>query len=126
MRRFAHTDDVDLIVVGCGAGGAVIIQRLAHAGWHVVCLEAGPLWDPAKDWVRDEEGSRGQYWTEPQVIDGPDPVPFGSNDSGRGVGGSMVHFAGYAPRPHPSDLRTRTLDGVGVDWPLDYADLAPF
>ena len=32
----------------------------------------------------------------------------------------MVHFAGYAPRFHPSDFRTLTLDGVGADWPIEY------
>ncbi|MFJ9824865.1 GMC oxidoreductase [Streptomyces sp. NPDC101160] len=126
MRRFDDDDEVDLVVVGCGAGGAVLTQRLAHAGWRVVCLEAGPFWDPHRDWVSDEEGSGRLHWTEPRVIDGSDPVPLGANNSGRGVGGSMVHFAGYAPRLHPSDLRTRTLDGVGADWPLDYADLAPY
>lgn len=125
MRRFDDGDEVDMVVVGCGAGGAVLTQRLAHAGWRVVCLEAGPFWDPRTDWVSDEEASRRLYWTEPRVIDGPDPVPLGANNSGRGVGGSMVHFAGFAPRLHPSDLRTRTLDDVGADWPLDYADLAP-
>ncbi|MGH7612031.1 MAG: GMC family oxidoreductase, partial [Candidatus Dormibacteria bacterium] len=39
------------------------------------------------------------------------------------VGGSMVHYAGYCPRFHPSDFRTRTLDGVGADWPIAYEDL---
>ncbi|MCA6096759.1 GMC family oxidoreductase N-terminal domain-containing protein, partial [Streptomyces sp. SCA3-4] len=38
----------------------------------------------------------------------------------------MVHFAGFAPRLHPSDFRTYTLDGVGVDWPLEYGQLRPF
>ena len=33
MRRFADTDEVDLAVVGCGAGGAALTQRLARAGW---------------------------------------------------------------------------------------------
>ncbi|MHB2022444.1 MAG: GMC oxidoreductase, partial [Mycobacteriales bacterium] len=63
------------------------------------------------------------YWTEPRVIDGADPVPLGSNNSGRGVGGSMVHFAGYAPRFHPSDFETCTRDGVGADWPIGYGEL---
>ena len=35
----------------------------------------------------------------------------------------MVHFAGYAPRFHPSDFRTLTNDGVGADWPIEYGDL---
>jgi choline dehydrogenase-like flavoprotein len=123
MRRFDDTDEVDLVVVGCGAGGSVLTQRLARAGWTVVALDAGPFWDPDRDWVSDEAGSHRLYWTEPRVIDGADPVPLGSNNSGRGVGGSMVHYAGYTPRFHPSDFETFTRDGVGVDWPLSYPDL---
>ncbi len=126
MRRYADTEEVDLVVVGCGAGGGVLAQRLARAGWSVVALDAGPFWDPDADWVSDEAGSHHLYWTEPRVISGTDPVPLGSNNSGRGVGGSMVHFAGYTPRFHPSDFRTSTVDGVGADWPIGYADLKPY
>ena len=126
MRRFDDSDEVDLLVVGCGAGGSTMLQRLARAGWKVVALDAGPFWDPAADWVSDEAGSHHLYWTEPRVISGSDPVPLGSNNSGRGVGGSMVHYAGYTPRFHPSDFHTHTHDGVGADWPIDYADLKPY
>ncbi|HEY6797049.1 MAG TPA: GMC family oxidoreductase, partial [Kineosporiaceae bacterium] len=126
MRRFDDTDEVDLAIVGCGAGGGVLSQRLARAGWRVVVLEAGPFWEPDRDWVSDERGSHHLYWTQPRVIGGSDPVPLGSNNSGRGVGGSMVHYAGYTPRFHPSDFRTRSADGVGQDWPTRYEDLRPY
>jgi choline dehydrogenase-like flavoprotein len=126
MRRFADSDEVDLVVVGCGAGGATLLQRLARRGWQAVGMDAGPFWDPDADWVSDEAGSHHLYWTDPRVITGTDPVPLGSNNSGRGVGGSMVHYAGYAPRLHPSDFATRTRDGVGADWPISYADLRPY
>src|SRR5512144_2634517 len=126
MRRYADSDEVDVAVAGCGAGGGVLAQRLARAGWRVVAFDAGPFWDPDADWVSDEMGSHHLYWTEPRVIAGADPVPLGSNNSGRGVGGSMVHFAGYTPRFHPSDFRTRSLDDVGADWPLAYDDLKPY
>lgn len=126
MRRYQDTDVVDAVVVGCGAGGGVLTQRLARAGWRVVALDAGPFWDPDTDWVSDEAGSHHLYWTEPRIIDGTDPVPLGANNSGRGVGGSMVHFAGYAPRLHPSDFATYSRDGVGADWPLRYADLRAY
>jgi choline dehydrogenase-like flavoprotein len=88
-----------------------------------VALDAGPFWDPDRDWVSDEAGSHQLYWNEPRVISGADPIPLGSNNSGRGVGGSMVHFAGYVPRFHPSDFRTYSNDGVGADWPIEYNDL---
>jgi choline dehydrogenase-like flavoprotein len=126
MRRFADTDEVDLVVVGCGAGGSTLIQRLARRGWRVVGMDAGPFWDPDREWVSDEAGSHHLYWTESRVIAGDDPVPLGSNNSGRGVGGSMVHYAGYTPRFHPSDFSTWTDDGVGADWPISYSDLKPY
>ncbi|GGM89044.1 glucose dehydrogenase [Terrabacter tumescens] len=126
MRRFDDADEVDLVVVGAGAGGSVLTQRLARAGWRVVCLDAGPFWDPDADWVSDERGSHTLYWTDPRQIGGSDPVPMGSNNSGRGVGGSMVHYAGYTPRFHPSDFSVLSDDGVGADWPIAYTDLRPF
>jgi choline dehydrogenase-like flavoprotein len=125
MRRFRDEDEVDLLIVGCGAGGAVLAQRLARAGWRIVVLERGPFWDPDEDWVSDEEGSRHLYWNDKRIIGGDDPVELGKNNSGHGVGGSMVHYAGYTPRFHPSDFETQTRDGVGYDWPISYWDLKP-
>jgi len=126
MRRYDEGDEVDVVVVGCGAGGGTLLQRLARSGASVVGLDAGPFWDPEADWVSDEAGSHRLYWTEPRVISGADPVPLGSNNSGRGVGGSMIHYAGYTPRFHPSDFRTFSDDGVGADWPISYEDLKPY
>ncbi len=126
QERMARYDDdfsVDLAIVGAGAGGATLAQRLARRGWKVVVLEVGPFWDPDEDWVSDEAGSHELYWTDTRVIGGEDPVELGKNNSGRGVGGSMVHYAGYCPRFHPSDFEVRTRDGVGEDWPISYADL---
>ncbi|OMC29586.1 glucose-methanol-choline oxidoreductase [Mycobacterium sp. GA-1841] len=126
MRRYHADDEVDVVIVGAGAGGATLGQRLARAGWTVVLIDAGPFWNPDTDWVSDERGSHGLYWTDPRQIGGADPVPLGSNNSGRGVGGSMVHYAGYTPRFHPSDFHTHSVDGVGADWPIDYDDLRSY
>jgi choline dehydrogenase-like flavoprotein len=126
QERMAHYDDdysVDLLIVGAGAGGGTLAQRLARRGWKVVVLESGPFWDPDADWVSDEAGSHKLYWTEERVVGGEDPVELGKNNSGHGVGGSMVHYAGYCPRFHPSDFEVRTRDGVAEDWPLSYFEL---
>jgi len=123
MRTYRDDDEVDLVIVGCGAGGGVLAQRLARHGWRIVVLEAGPFWDPDTDWVSDEEGAHPVYWTANRIIGGEDPVELGKNNSGIGVGGSMVHFAGYTPRFHPSDFETLARDGVGADWPLAYGEL---
>jgi choline dehydrogenase-like flavoprotein len=123
MARYRPEETVDMLIVGAGAGGGVLAQRLARAGWRVVVLERGPMWDPDRDWVSDEKGSGGLYWTENRIVSGNDPIQMGKNNSGVGVGGSMTHFAGYVPRLHPSDFETRTRDGVGVDWPISYWQL---
>jgi choline dehydrogenase-like flavoprotein len=123
MARYRDDDEVDLVIVGAGAGGSVLAQRLARHGWRVVIIEAGPFWHPDEDWVSDEAGSHPLYWTQKRIIGGADPIELGKNNSGRGVGGSMVHYAGYTPRFHPSDLSTYTDDGVGADWPINYEDL---
>jgi choline dehydrogenase-like flavoprotein len=123
MARYPESAPVDLVVVGAGAGGVTLAQRLARKGWRVVVLEKGPFWDPDRDWVSDEKGAAGLYWNENRIIGGTDPIEMGKNNSGVGVGGSMTHFAGYTPRFHPSDFDIRTREGVSVDWPISYRDL---
>ena len=123
MRRYRDDDAVDLLIVGCGAGGGTLAQRLAREGWRIVVLESGPFWNPDDDWVSDEKGSAHIYWNKKRIIGGQDPVELGKNNSGHGVGGSMIHYAGYTPRFHPSDFQIHTLDGVGVDWPISYWDV---
>jgi choline dehydrogenase-like flavoprotein len=123
MARYDTDYAVDLVIVGAGAGGSTLAQRLARRGWKVVILEAGPFWDPDADWVSDEAGSHKLFWTEERVTGGEDPVQLGKNNSGRGVGGSMIHYAGYCPRFHPSDFEVRTRDGIGADWPISYQEL---
>ena len=125
MARYDDTYPVDLVIVGAGAGGGTLAQRLARRGWQIVVLEKGPFWDPDRDWVSDEAGSHTLYWTEERIIGGTDPVELGKNNSGHGVGGSMVHYAGYCPRFHPSDFNVRSRDGVGEDWPISYDELKP-
>ena len=125
MCRYGDADEVDMCIVGAGAGGSVLAQRLARAGWRIVIIEAGPFWHPDEDWVSDEAGSHDLYWTQKRIIGGADPIELGKNNSDRGVGGSMVHYAGYCPRFHPSDFRTASVDGVGADWPISYDELRP-
>ncbi len=126
MRRFADHDELDYVIVGVGAAGGVLLQRLARAGFRVAGLEAGPFWDTERDWVSDEKGSHRLYWEDLRISGGDDPLTFGSNNSGRGVGGSSVHWAAFTPRFHPSDFEIHSRDGVGVDWPMSYQELKPY
>ena len=126
MRRFKEREEVDYLIVGCGAAGGVLLQRLARAGFNVVALEAGPFWDTERDWVSDEAGSHKLFWEEPRVTGGDHPLALGANNCGKGVGGGSVHWAAFTPRLHPSDFEVHTRDGVGVDWPISYEALRPY
>ncbi len=126
MRQYTPDDEVDYCIVGVGSAGGVLVQRLARAGYRVVGIEAGPFWDTERDWVSDEAGSHKLYWNELRVTGGENPVTLGANNSGRGVGGGSVHWAGFTPRFHPSDFRVYSEDGLGADWPISYWDLKPY
>ena len=126
MRRYSPDEEIDYLIVGVGAAGGVLLQRLARAGFRVVGLEAGPFWDTERDWVSDEKGSHQLYWEDMRITGGSDPLTFGANNSGKGVGGGTVHWAAFTPRFHPSDFEVYTRDGVGADWPISYWDLKPY
>ena len=125
-RPYAGHEVVDAVVVGTGAGGAPLLASLARAGLSVVALEAGRWWNPARDFARDEAAQDFLFWNDERLSAGQDPVPFGRNNSGTGVGGSLLHYTAYVPRVRPADLRLRSEFGVGEDWPLGIDDLAPY
>src|SRR5919199_1310306 len=126
MREYAPREEVDFCIVGTGAGGGVLVERLARYGFSVVALEAGGWHDSERDMVSDEAGSSRLYWNDLRITGGAEPLELGANNSGRGVGGSTVHYAAFCPRFHPSDFRVRSLDGVAADLPLSYEDLEPY
>jgi len=125
-RRKYGDREVDACIVGAGAAGGMLAQRLAQAGWSVVVVEAGPFWDPATDFASDELSMQKLGWQDTRLVAGGDPLEMGHNNSGRGVGGGTTHFTGVFLRFHESDFHTYAADGVGVDWPLTYADLEPY
>lgn len=117
---------VDVVVIGTGAGGAPVLARLAQAGFTVVALEAGRFWEPVRDFATDERAQKKLFWNDERLSAGSDPIPFGANNSGIGVGGTTLHYTAYTPRPHADDFRLHTDFGVGADWPLTYAELEPY
>ncbi len=134
---------VDIVIVGTGMGGAAFawqLSRLAPKA-KIVCLERGMWLKPADmpaaspDW---QSAGFGKWATSPnaRLAAGGNPwsadYPIDDSDSPlkplmwNGVGGSSINWAAHFPRLKPSDFRTRSLDGVGLDWPYSYADLEPF
>jgi len=125
MQRFGNDEEVDALVIGLGAGGGPLLSRLAKAGLKCVALEAGEWHDP-RDFATDERAQNFLFWLDERLSAGRDPVAFGNNNSGIGVGGSTLHYTAYLPRPFPEDFQLRTDFGVGNNWPISYAELEPY
>ncbi len=123
MRRFSDDDEVDFAIIGTGAGGGTLAARLAEAGFSVVAFDAGPFWRPLEDFASDEVAQQKVYWTDERISAGENPVEFGRNNSGRGVGGSTVHFTMVSLRFRPEWFRARTLLGYGADWPISWQEM---
>jgi choline dehydrogenase-like flavoprotein len=136
-------DPVDVVVVGAGLGGAAFCWRLAELApkLKILCLERGGWLAPesmpaaGRRWQR---AALGPFATSPnlrlQAKGGSPSADYPIDDSQsafkplmwNGVGGSTVNWAAHFPRLHPSDFATRSLDGVGDDWPFGYFDLEPY
>lgn len=126
MQQYSLNERIDAVVVGTGAGGAPLLARLARAGLRVMALEAGQQFDPPNDFATDELAQKKLYWADERISGGNNPLPFGDNNSGIGVGGSTLHYTAFVPRPQPDDFHLQRDFGVGCDWPLAYSDLEPY
>jgi choline dehydrogenase-like flavoprotein len=135
----------DVCIVGSGAGGGMSAYVLTQAGARVVLLEAGPEWYS----TRDSAMLKQSYQTPRRGADTKDK-PFGEFDGciggwevdgepytrapgtvfewwrARMLGGRTNHWGRISLRFGPYDFRGKSRDGLGDDWPIAYADLAPY
>ncbi|HSV02330.1 MAG TPA: GMC family oxidoreductase [Phenylobacterium sp.] len=126
MAGFPDREPVDFAIVGAGAGGATLAAKLAEAGFSVVVFDAGPFWRPLDEFASDELEQQKLYWTDPRITTGDDPIALGGNNSGRGVGGSTIHFSMISLRFRPEWFKARSRLGYGIDWPISYEELRPY
>jgi len=139
----------DVIVVGSGAGGGQTAYTLTLEGIKVLMLEAGrnyvpetetPMFETAEQAPLRGAGTPDKpFGFYDSTIDGGwtvpgEPYTSASNDRGRKfewwrsrmLGGRTNHWGRYSFRNGQYDFKPRSRDGLGFDWPLDYADLAPY
>jgi choline dehydrogenase-like flavoprotein len=138
-------DIYDVVIVGSGAGGGMAAMVLTQAGARVALLEAGQLWNSANDsamlkWPYDSP-RRGAAvpWNPWSEFDGCiggwtiDGEPYTTAPGqefmwwrARMLGGRTNHWGRISLRFGPDDFRRRSLDGLGDDWPITYADVKPY
>lgn len=116
-------DHFDLVIAGTGfASTFFLLQFLKHASpkSRVLVIERGVRRDHAWSLAnpRDFELEEGRF------LDNRTPEKRWWFTVGFG-GGSNCWFA-CTPRLLPEDFGMQTTYGVGVDWPLSYAELEPF
>ena len=142
IKKSAKTYDV--VIVGSGAGGGMAGYILAKAGVKVLMVEAGPMFDPAKDsqqlkwpWESPRRGAGtnrafgdfdaayGGWEIEGEPYTQKDKSEFGWFRS-RMLGGRTNHWGRIALRFGQHDFKGKTFDGIGDDWPITYDDVKPF
>jgi choline dehydrogenase-like flavoprotein len=136
----------DVIVVGSGAGGGIAAYVLTHRGLNVLLLEAGRDYEPAREtpMFQVEADAPLNGASTPDRPNGfyDAGLYFGGDIPGepytvaegarykwqrtRILGGRTNHWGRLSYRYGPHDFRTYSRDGVGVDWPISYQDLAPY
>ena len=137
----------DVVIVGVGAAGGILAAELAASGLKVIGLERGPRLKTADFMSHDELRYFQRQDTRPDTK--TQPVTWRPNKDARSVrmdglnygnqaGGGTVHYGGISWRFHEDDFRVRSStterygaaaipqDSAVADWPLSYADLAPF
>jgi choline dehydrogenase-like flavoprotein len=127
----------DFCIVGAGIAGGLLAEELSRAGRSVIVIEAGDhfRFDQRLDLLRHRQTMAGALWPWERA---ERDIYVDSSESSLGVrypleryrikavGGSTLHWNAHVSRLMPSDFRTASLYGTGLDWPLSYDDLEPY
>jgi choline dehydrogenase-like flavoprotein len=109
-------ESCDVVVVGSGAGGAVMAAILAEAGLRVIVLEEGPYYRPEQyQGFKPSEAVR-RLFREAGMLTafGVGETPIITVTLGRAVGGSSLLTGGVCFRI-PGDVHRRWVRDLGLD-----------
>src|SRR3954470_2083908 len=146
----------DAIVIGSGITGGWAAKELTEQGLETLVLEAGRPIEPSKDYVEHvpvwekkfrDMGDRRRFNQEQpiqQTCNALDEVnskffvndkqnPYTTDEKkpflwirGRQVGGRSIIWGRQSYRWSDLDFEANLHDGIAVDWPVRYKDIAPW
>ena len=118
----------DICIIGSGISAAMVADRLARTTTRsIVVVEAGDDNPPlAQRYALRDRFLR--YGESPWPADHLDGYEIDGPLQSRSmqVGGLAMHWGGVTPRFSPEDFKSRSMFGIGTDWPISYDDLDPF
>lgn len=116
----------DVVIVGSGAGGATLAQRLAPTGKRILILERGEhLPREAENWDPKAVFIERRYRTTERWFD-KRGKPFTPNTH-YWVGGNTTFYGAALMRMRGRDFtEVRHAGGVSPAWPISLTDLAPY
>jgi choline dehydrogenase-like flavoprotein len=138
----------DVLIIGSGASGGMAAYTLAQKGVKCLLLEAGPAIDfnrnrglkpvyelPYRGFgkpgrlshvLQANEFNANQWVDETEVPYTHDPKEPYNWVRVRMMGGKSNFWARMSFRLSDYEFKAKDLDGFGENWPISYADLAPF
>jgi len=116
----------DIIIIGTGAGGGTLAQKLAPTGKRILILERGtqmPLTEQNRtsiDIFKKERYHAPEQWYD------HNGEPF-SPQTNYALGGNTKIYNAALMRMREKDFERVTYqDGPAPEWPIKYADLEPY
>ena len=112
----------DVVIIGSGAGGGTLAQRLAPTGKSILILERGEhLPREADNWSPKAVFIQNKYRAKEQWFDHRGK-PFHPN-AYYWVGGASTFYGAALLRLREGDFHeTQHKGGVSPAWPIDYQD----
>jgi len=116
----------DIIIVGSGAGGGTLAQRLAPTGKKILILERGEhLPREAENWDSKAVFIDRRYRTKEHWFDSRGK-PFTPNTH-YWVGGNTTFYGAALMRLREGDFHeVQHKGGISPEWPIKLEDLAPY
>jgi choline dehydrogenase-like flavoprotein len=116
----------DVLIVGTGAGGGTLAQKLAPSGKKILVLERGDYMPLEEQNISDVDIFQKERYHAPENWYDSDGEPF-VPQTNYAVGGNTKIYGAALQRMRERDFEAVPhQDGLSPEWPLTYGQLEPY